>query len=78
MLLQLNPPLPLSTPKGRALAHFLIDYGAEHDLCWVCFQESCEIWTWQNRDVRSLENITFQRNPPDPPEVAAFYNRRDD
>ena len=23
----------------RALAHFLIDYGPEHDLMWVCFQD---------------------------------------
>ena len=29
---QLNPPIPLMTPKGRAMAHFLIDYGIENDL----------------------------------------------
>ena len=32
MILQLNPPLPLETPKGKAWAHFIIDYGLEHDL----------------------------------------------
>ena len=26
-LLQLNPPLPLVTPKGKGLAYVLIDYG---------------------------------------------------
>jgi len=26
-LLQLNPPIPVITPKGKAMAHVLIDYG---------------------------------------------------
>ena len=62
MMLQLDPPLPLVTPKGKALAHFLIDYGAEHDLLWVCFQEDGECWTWRNQDIRAESNITFGRN----------------
>jgi len=37
MIVQLNPPIPLETPKGKALAQALIDYGVEHDLVWVCF-----------------------------------------
>lgn len=61
MILQLNPPIPVKTPNGRALAHILIDYGAEHDLLWVCFEESGECWTWNNRDIRADENITFGR-----------------
>ena len=32
MILQLNPTMPLTTPLGRALAHFLIDNGDEHHL----------------------------------------------
>jgi len=59
---QLNPPLPLITPKGKAWAHIVIDYGQEHDLLWVCFQdETGECWTWGNRDVRMQENITMGR-----------------
>ena len=62
MLTQLNPPLPLITPKGKAWAHIVIDYGQEHDLLWVCFQdETGECWTWDNRDVRIQENITMGR-----------------
>jgi hypothetical protein len=62
MLTQLNPPLPLITPKGKAWAHIVIDYGQEHDLLWVCFQdETGECWTWGNRDVRIQENITMGR-----------------
>lgn len=63
MILQLNPPLPLITPKGKALAHIIIDYGIEHDLLWVCFQEdSSECWTWSNKDIKIQKNITIGRN----------------
>jgi len=61
MIQQLNPPLPLITPRGRALAHVLIDYGAEFDLLWVCFQEDGECWTWRNQDIRADKNVTFGR-----------------
>ena len=64
MLIQLNPPLPVNTPRGKALAQILIDYGAEHDLIWVCFQQDTgEIWCWKNQDVRAERNITFGRDP---------------
>jgi hypothetical protein len=59
---QLNPPIPLDTPKGPALAHFLIDYGPESNLEWVCAQEATgECWTWQNPDIRFQKNITQGR-----------------
>jgi hypothetical protein len=37
---QLNPPLPLKTPKGSGWAHFVIDYGPESALLWVVFMEA--------------------------------------
>ena len=44
------------------MAHFLIDYGFEHHLSWVCFQdETGECWTWTNRDVRMQDNISAGR-----------------
>ena len=65
-MLQLNPPLPLNTPKGKAWAHFVIDYGMENDLLWVCFQDqSGECWTWNNRDITIQNNITFNRRIED-------------
>lgn len=68
MLLQLNPPLPMSTPKGDGLAHAMIDYGIEHDLCWVVFlDESAEVWTFKNQDVRALKNMTHGRIPEENP-----------
>ncbi len=61
MVVQLNPPIPIKTPNGKALAHVLIDYGPEYDLLWVVFQENGECWTWNNKDIRADENITFGR-----------------
>jgi len=62
MILQLNPPIPLDTPKGSALAHFVVDYGPEHNLLWVCFNDSSgECWTWDNSKVRGQKNITHGR-----------------
>jgi len=62
MITQLNPPLPLITPKGNGWAHFLIDYGIEHDLIWVVFQDDTgECWSWLNRDIKIQSNITLNR-----------------
>ena len=62
-LLQLDPPLPLATPKGSGLAHVLIDYGIEHHLMWVVFMdESKEVWTFANPDVRAQTNVSAGRN----------------
>ena len=61
MILQLNPMVGMVTPKGRGNAAFLIDYGLESDLYWVVFQDSGQIWTWGNKDVRLEKNITAGR-----------------
>jgi hypothetical protein len=62
MMIQLNPPIPVDTPKGSALAHILVDYGIEHNINWVCFQdETGECWTWSNSDIRAQKNITYGR-----------------
>ena len=62
MLLQLNPPIPVMSPKGKGLAHALIDYGAEYDLLWVVFQdETGECWTWSNKEIRGQANVTMGR-----------------
>lgn len=62
MITRIDPPLPITTPKGKAMAHFLIDYGIEHDLIWVCFQkETKECWSWRNKDIRADDNLTIGR-----------------
>lgn len=61
-LVQLDPPLPLDTPKGKGLAHVLIDYGIEHDLCWVVFiDDTGECWTFRNKEIKAQKNFTFGR-----------------
>lgn len=67
-MLQLNPPIPMNTPKGEGFAHILIDYGPESDLYWtVLITETGEIWTCANRYVRASKNITLGRTNPDLP-----------
>jgi len=62
MILQLNPIIPLTTPKGPGYAHFLIDYGPEHHLQWVTFIDSTgECWTFQNPEIKIQANITLGR-----------------
>lgn len=64
-MLQLNPPIPMNTPKGEGFAHILIDYGPESDLYWtVLITETGEIWTYANKYVRALKNITLGRTHP--------------
>ena len=82
MIQQLNPPIPVITPKGKALAHFVIDYGIESELQWVCFQDSTgESWTWQNPKVRAQMNITHGRDYISPfyhPSEVAFKKEEED
>ena len=63
MIKQLNPPLPVITPKGEGMAHLVIDYGQEHHLLWVCFiDETGECWTYSNKHIRLQTNMTMRWN----------------
>lgn len=62
MILQLKPPLWMQTPRGLSLCHFLIDYGIDFDLVWVCFDQATgESWCVDNSDVRIAWNQTIGR-----------------
>lgn len=66
MITQLNPPLALDTVKGQGWAHFVIDYGPEHDLMWVVFMDkdgAC--WTVPNPEIRLQFNWTMGRRKPE-------------
>lgn len=66
MLLQLNPPIPVSCPKGNGFAQVLIDYGPDYDLLWVVFlNDTGECWTFPNHEIRGVRNITLGRGQPD-------------
>lgn len=61
MIAEINNLIWLETPKGPAVAKFLIDYGPESDLIWVCFGQDGEIWSWENSKVRATKNATLGR-----------------
>jgi hypothetical protein len=62
MILQLNPTIPVITPKGKGFAHLVIDYSQEHDLMWVVFLDKTgECWTYPNKDIKIDQNITLGR-----------------
>lgn len=61
MILQLDPVIPLQTPKGHGYANFLVDRGMDFDNEWIVFLDNGEIWSFLNKDVRLVKNITFGR-----------------
>lgn len=64
MILQLDPAIPVETPKGAGYAHVLIDYSIEDNLYWVVFlNDTGECWTFNNKDIRAQKNITIGRVP---------------
>ena len=68
-MLQLDPLIPLETPRGKAMAHFVIDYGAEHFMEFVCFvDETGECRIYRNDQVRLQRNETARPTdlPVDP------------
>jgi hypothetical protein len=63
MILQLDPQIPVDTPKGPGFATLVIDNGQDHDLQWVVFIDATrECWTFRNPDIRLQKNLTMQRN----------------
>ena len=71
-LLQLDPPIPMRTPKGEGLATLVIDYGPDYDLLWTVIvtkgEHAGEVWTYPNHQVRGVENVSLGRHPaPDAP-----------
>jgi hypothetical protein len=66
MITQLNPPLPMRTPKGDGLAHFVIDYGPESNLLWVVFmQKDGACWAVPNPEVSLKANWSMGRREPE-------------
>lgn len=66
MLIQLSPTIPFDTPRGPASAHFLLDYGEEHHLLWVCFVDATgECWTWRNPEIKLRPNPTMRAQKRD-------------
>jgi hypothetical protein len=61
-ILQLSPQIPMNCPKGEGYAILLIDYSQDHDLYWtIAINETNEIWTFANHEVRMTKNVTMGR-----------------
>lgn len=60
-MIQLNPPIPMRTPKGDGFANFLVDRGMDFDNEWIVFLNTGEIWSFLNKDVRLDSNFTYGR-----------------
>ena len=62
-MLQLDPQIPVLTPKGSGWAFFLIDRSQEHDLEWVgLLDNGGYCWTFKNSDIRIQKNYTLHRD----------------
>lgn len=65
-ILQLNPSIPVNTPKGSGEAWFILDYGPEFDtMMGVCIDQTGEIWIYKISELRGLKNITLGRTLDD-------------
>lgn len=59
---QLNPTIPVETPRGKGEAVLVIDYGPEHDIYWTVFMdEGGECWTFENKKIRGCLNPSLGR-----------------
>lgn len=66
-ILELQCPLEVTTPKGKATLRLVIDYGMEANLTWVGFlNANGECWCFENRDIRLVPNITRGTGKPTP------------
>jgi hypothetical protein len=64
MMLQLDPTIPMMTPKGSGYALLVVDYSQEHHLMWVVvLDDGGEIWMFENSEVRVQSNFTLGRRP---------------
>lgn len=58
MIVQLNPAIPVKTPKGNGILYFLID-DLPKALYWVCsLDDNGEFWTFNIDDIRTYKNLT--------------------
>jgi hypothetical protein len=59
---QLDPMLPLDTPKGEGFAFWRTDYSQEHDTLYsVIITATREIWDFPQPMVRGVKNISMGR-----------------
>jgi len=68
MMLQLNPPIWVTTPLGEGFALMVIDYGPHLNSVWVChiFSDG-QLVHVESNEVRVMGNEMYAiRNPEQP------------
>lgn len=74
MILQLNPSIPVNTPKGPGEAILIIDYSKEDDILWTVFlDETGQCWTFNNKDIRAIKNVSIGRTTVEDPKVTSVH-----
>lgn len=69
MILQLSPPIWVYTPLGEGLAILIIDYGLDHNTCWViAMKDSNQIKHFDANSVRYAENPAYGFSKPELPD----------
>ena len=53
--------IEVTTPKGKGFIWLVTEYGTETSKLFTVIQDNGEIWEWQPKDVKVLENISFNR-----------------
>lgn len=68
MILQLNPPIPVASPRGSGICHALLDYGPEFTTLWlVADDETGQLWWVPQDKIRAQRNISMGRLSPEKP-----------
>ena len=63
MILQLNPEIWVNTPIGKGLAIMVIDYGLNHNTCWiVSLEKDGQVKHFDSNDIKLIKNYTYNFN----------------
>lgn len=60
-ILELQNRVEVTTPKGKGFIWLVTEYGTETSKLFTVIQDTGEIWEWQPRDIKILENLSFNR-----------------
>jgi len=63
VIIQLNPEIWVNTPLGEGLAIMVIDYGINHNTCWVVsLKKDGQVKHFDSNDIRLIKNFTYNFN----------------
>lgn len=49
------------TPKGKGFIWLVTEFGTETSKLFTIIHENGEIWEWQPKDIKVLNNVTYNR-----------------